>query len=188
MWSEGGILNTSKEIQQPDEKQMIYFCNLKLLFRELNTVLQYSSVPPWLSPSCGPNFCPRHWTDLHVWGPNCWPLFSAGATVCRYRLLQKLPLWPAVIPDHKSPTPQTKWWWMRQQIHSIKQDIAYSCFPALQLVLDQCISACSFHVSSAVSSWHSTVCWINSVGLQVWSCKFMVACVTAALLFGSYFP
>lgn len=54
------------------------------------------------------NSCLLHWTDLHVWDLNCWPFFSARATGVCYRLLQKLRLWPAVIPDHKSLTPQTK--------------------------------------------------------------------------------
>lgn len=100
-------------------------------------------------------------------------LLSRRAAVCCYRLLQKLPLWPAVIPDHGPPTPQTKCWWMRQQIQSIKRDIAYSGSPARRLVLDRCIWARSFffslYVSSAVSSRHSNACWVNSAGLKVCS-------------------
>lgn len=84
-------------------------------------------------PSC-PLLCVRlrHRYHLHVLGPDCWPLFSVGTTVCFYRWLQKPLLWPAVIPDHKSQTPSTKYWWMRQQIRSIKQDILHSIFQAVQ--------------------------------------------------------
>lgn len=57
---------------------------------------------------------------------------SQPQRVCFYRWLQKLLLWPAVIPDHKSQTPMAKSGWMRQQIRSIKQDILHSISPAVQ--------------------------------------------------------
>lgn len=78
-------------------------------------------------------------TDLHVRDPQTVGLFLQPARPgCCYRALQKPPSWPAVIPQHKSPTPQTKCWWMRQQIRSIKRDMAYArFFPAPLLVVEQ---------------------------------------------------
>lgn len=86
-------------------------------------------------------------THLHVLGPNCWPPLSGGATVCFYRWLQKLLLWPAVIPGHKSQTPAAKQGWMRQQIRSLKQVILHSIFPAVQ------VGPQSAHLSSLLLSF-----------------------------------
>lgn len=111
--------------------------------------LRVHTCPTMDAPLLLLHFCISHWTDLQVWGPNCWPLFPVRTTGCCYLLLQKLPLWPAVIPDHKSQIPWTKWWWMRQQIHSIKQDIASAGFLCCSSYI-RASELDSFHASSAV--------------------------------------